>query len=237
MRERMSTLFYLRLVGLTAGTLVQLFWVVLILGHRRPGNFEGVRFFVGLALFFLYSGSLLALNAEIYYPVPPPALLSFAVTLVAGGLGFLPPLIVHVHVAYARATEGEAAPKWFGWLVWLAYLPVLYFAILVYPRLLESAESSLAWPGRSLGAPYGVWLAPSMLVATYFERLFLRQTEVSMERRFHRTLQGFLVLGAPLALGPSVVVAPRSLGPPSALGTSPVLAPLFSRALLGFLVL
>src|SRR5229473_2651956 len=233
----MSTLFYLRLVGLTAGTLVQLFWIVLILGHRRPRNFERVLFFVVLALFLFYSGSLLALNAEIYYPLPPPALLSFAVTLVAGGLGFLPPLIVHVHVAYARATEGEAAPKWFGWLVWSAYLPVLYFAILVYPRLLESAESSLLWPGRSLGAPYGVWLAAAMLVGTYFEARFARQTEVPMERRFHRTLQVFLVLAAPLALVAYVVVAPRSMGPSSTLGTSLMLASLLPSALLAYFVL
>src|SRR5229473_3685761 len=233
----MSTLFYLRLVGLTAGTLVQLFWIVLILGYRRPRNFERVLFFVGLALFLFYSGSLLSLNAEIYYPIPPPGLLSFAVTLVAGGLGFLPPLIVHVHVAYARATEGEAAPKWFGWLVWSAYLPVLYFAILVYPRLLESAESSLLWPGRSLGAPYGVWLAAAMLVGTYFERRFARQTEVPMERRFHRTLQVFLVVAAPLALVAYVVVAPRSMGPSSTLGTSLMLASLLPSALLAYFVL
>ncbi len=233
----MSTQFYLRLVGLTAGTLVQLFWIVLILGHRRPRNFERVLFFVGLALFLFYSGSLLALNAEIYYPLPPPALLSFAVTLVAGGLGFLPPLIVHVHVAYARATEGEAAPKWFGWLVWSAYLPVLYFAILVYPRLLESSESSLLWPGRSLGAPYGVWLAAAMLVGTYFEGRFARQTEVPMERRFHRTLQVFLVAAAPLALVAYVVVGPRSVGPSSTLGTSLMLASLLPSALLAYFVL
>src|SRR5260370_28279617 len=213
MRERMSTLFYLRLVGLTAGTLVQLFWVVLILGHRRPRSFERVLFFVGLALFLFYSGSLLALNAEIYYPVAPPALLSFAVTLVAGGLGFLPPLIVHVHVAYARATEGKAAPKWFGWLVWLAYLPVLYFAILVYPRLLESAESSLVWPGRSLGAPYGVWLAAAMLVGTYFEGRFARQTEVSMERRFHRSNHAFLVVVISPSLCTVGVLGPCPFGP------------------------
>ena len=233
----MSTLFYLRLVGLTAGTLVQLFWIVLILGYRRPRNFERVLFFVGLALFLFYSGSLLALNAEIYYPIPPPALLSFAVTLVAWGLGFLPPLIVHVHVAYARATEGEAAPKWLAWLVWSAYLPVLYFAILVYPRLLESAESSLLWPGRSLGAPYGVWLAAAMLVGTYFEGRFARQTEVPMERRFHRTLQVFLVLAAPLALVAYVVVAPRSMGPSLTLGTSLMLASLLPSALLAYFVL
>src|SRR5260370_36508030 len=114
----MSTLFYLRLVGLTAGTVLQLFWIVLILGYRRPRSFERVLFFVGLALFLFYSGSLLALNAEIYYPEPPLGLLSFAVTLVAAGLGFLPPLLVHVHAAYARATQEDAAPKWLGWMVW-----------------------------------------------------------------------------------------------------------------------
>src|SRR2546422_5140899 len=219
----MSTLFYLRLVGLTAGTLVQLFWIVLILGYRRPRNFERVLFVVGLALFLFYSGSLLALNAEIYYPIPPPALLSFAVTLVAGGLGFLPPLIVHVYVAYARATEGEAAPKWFGWLVWSAYLPVLYFAIQVYPRLLESAESSLVWPGRSLGAPYGVWLAAAMLLGTYFEGRFARQTEVPMERRFYSPLHGFFVLACAPSLGAFRVFSPRSFGAPSPLGKPLVL--------------
>jgi signal transduction histidine kinase len=233
----MSTLFYVRLVGLTAGTLLQLFWIVLILGYRRPRSFERMLFFVGLALFLFYSGSLLALNAEIYYPVPPPALLSLAVTLVAAGLGFLPPLIVHVHAAYARATEEEAAPKWLGWLVGAAYLPVLYFAILVYPRLLESAESSLVWPGRSLGAPYGVWLAASMLVGAYFERRFARQTSAPMERQFHRTLQVFLLVAAPFALAAYVIVGPRSVGPSPALGTSLMLASLLPSALLAYFVL
>ncbi len=119
----MSTLFYLRLVGLTAGTLVQLFWVVLILGHRRPRSFERVLFFVGLALFLFYSGSLLALNAEIYYPVPPPALLSFAVTLVAGdarrgGLG-IPP---SAHRARARGVRARDRGKSGTEMVWLAGL-------------------------------------------------------------------------------------------------------------------
>ncbi|HLP99913.1 MAG TPA: ATP-binding protein, partial [Candidatus Limnocylindria bacterium] len=107
----------------------------------------------------------------------------------------------------------------------------------VYPRLLESSESSLLWPGRSLGAPYGVWLAAAMLVGTYFEGRFARQTEVPMERRFHRTLQVFLVAAAPLALVAYVVVGPRSVGPSSTLGTSLMLASLLPSALLAYFVL
>src|SRR5258708_8022996 len=114
---KMNAFFYLRLFGLTAGTLLQLFWIVLILGYRRPRNFERVLFFVGLALFLFYSGSLLALNAEIYYPEPPLGLLSLAVTLVATGLGFLPPLLFHVHAAYPRATPEYPAPESVAWRV------------------------------------------------------------------------------------------------------------------------
>ena len=233
----MPTLLYLRLFGLTAGTLLQLFWIVFILGYRRPRNFERVLFFFGLALFLFYSGSLLALNAEIYFPVPPPALLSFAITLVAAGLGFLPPLIVHVHVAYARATQDVAAPKWLGGLVWAAYLPVLYFAISVYPRLLETPRLSLIWPGRSLGTLYGVWLAAAMLAGAYFESRFAKQTGARMERRFHRTLQVFLVVAAPLALVAYMILGPRSAGPSPALGTTLMLASILPSALLAYFVL
>ena len=74
----MGALVYIRLIGFTAGTLLQLFWMVVILGYRRQRNFERVFFFLCLALFFFYSGSLLALNAQIYYQVEPPAVQSFA---------------------------------------------------------------------------------------------------------------------------------------------------------------
>src|SRR5438046_3767765 len=74
----MGSLLYIRLIGYTAGTLLQLFWMVVILGYRRQRNFERVFFFLCLALFFFYGGSLLALNAQIHYAVPPLALQAFA---------------------------------------------------------------------------------------------------------------------------------------------------------------
>ena len=49
----MDSIIYLRLIGLTAGTLLPLFWMVVILGYRRQRNFERVFFFLCTSLFSL----------------------------------------------------------------------------------------------------------------------------------------------------------------------------------------
>ena len=67
----MPALFYIRLIAFTAGALLYLFLLALIIGHRRPRRFERVLFFLILALFFFYSGALLAANAAIHYVIPP----------------------------------------------------------------------------------------------------------------------------------------------------------------------
>ena len=71
----MHLLLNLRFVLLTAGTLLPFFWMVVILGHRRERNCERVFFLLSLALTLFCGSSLLALNAELYYGTPPPALL------------------------------------------------------------------------------------------------------------------------------------------------------------------
>src|SRR5215831_172623 len=97
----MGELLYIQLIGYTAGTLLHLFWMVVILGYRRQRNFERVFFFLCLALFFFYSGSLLALNAQIHYAIPPVAVQVFAATLLLVGLCMVPPILVHLHFEYA----------------------------------------------------------------------------------------------------------------------------------------
>ncbi len=131
----MPSFVYLRLIGFTAGTLLQLFWMVVILGYRRQRNFERVFFFLSLTLFFFYAGSLLALNAQIYYPAPPALLTAFAKTLLCAGLSFLPALLIHLHLEYAE-TRGMLASRTLKRTALLAaYVPVLYFALRVYPLL------------------------------------------------------------------------------------------------------
>src|SRR5229473_4003774 len=147
----MPSLVYLRLIGFTAGTLLQLFWMVVILGYRRQRNFERVFFFLSLALFFLYAGSLLALNAQLYYPAPPALLTTFAKTLLCAGLCFLPALLIHLHFEYAD-TRGMLGSRTLKRIVLLAaYAPVLYFALSAYPLLADSPGLDFLAPGHGVG--------------------------------------------------------------------------------------
>src|SRR5215475_2269955 len=98
----MGPLLYVRLIGYTAGTLLMLFWMVVILGYRRQRNFERAFFFLCVALFSFYSGSLLALNAQIYYAQPPVFLETFSQMLLVLGLWTMPGLVLHLHVEYAK---------------------------------------------------------------------------------------------------------------------------------------
>src|SRR5438445_12345021 len=93
---------YLRLVLLTAGTLLPFFWMVVILGHRRQRNFERIFFFLCLALVFFFGSSLLALNAQLYYTTIPPALAVLTWTVLCLGLWFVPALLVRLHVVYGK---------------------------------------------------------------------------------------------------------------------------------------
>jgi signal transduction histidine kinase len=107
-------LFYIRLISLTAGTLVYLFLLALILGHRRPRTLERLVFFVCLSLFLFYSGALLGANSAMYYLrfSPPFATRVFSWSLIALGLMFLPGLLVHVHSHYLyRMIQHRSIPR------------------------------------------------------------------------------------------------------------------------------
>ncbi len=233
----MPALLYLRLVGFSAGTLLHLFLVVLVAGYRRPRAFERVLFFLALTLFLFYSGVLLGLNAEIYYSSPPPGTLAFAVVLVASGLGFLPPLLVHLHAAYDVILRGDRPPAWTNVLVGAAYLPLLYFGPFAFPRLLGTRPLEFLWPGSPVGRPYGIWLAAAMLAAVFFNRRFARQADRELPRRFHRALMYFFGAAAPLVVYTYVFGGPRDPAWSAGFGTAAMLASLVPSSLLGYFIL
>lgn len=194
----MGLLPYVRLVGFTAGTLLQLFWMVVILGHRRQRNFERVLFFLCLALFVFYGGSLLVLNAQIHFAEPPAALQAFVVTLMCAGLSFFPALLVHLHLEYAE-TRGLLPGKVGKRLILLAaYAPVVYFALKVYPFLVIGKSFDFLIPGNSFGHLYGVWFSASMLFCAGWEARISEGAQIRPEKLFHRLLAVFFVLGSGL---------------------------------------
>jgi hypothetical protein len=140
---------YLRLIVLTAGTLLPFFWMVVILGHRRQRNFERIFFFLCLAIVFYFGASLLALNAQLYYSKIPAGLEAFAWTMLCLGLWILPSLLVHLHVEYAQIRELLRAgiPKgiWLG----VAYLPPVFLLPRLYAVLRLRAGFDFVLPGDS----------------------------------------------------------------------------------------
>ncbi len=233
----MSALLYVRLIGFTAGTLLHLFWLVVMLGYRRPRNFEKVFFFLALALFLFYSGSLLALNADIYYTQPPAALVTFAVTLLSSGLCFLPPLLVYLHAEYAETRGLMRHPDAKRLLVWTMFIPVAYFGLRVYPLLAAGASFDFLLPGNELGVGYGVWLTAAMAISLGWEYQFARRAPDEQQRWFHRAMVAFFAIGASLVFYLHVLGGPRRAEVTDILGTGVMLLALVPAALLIYAVL
>jgi signal transduction histidine kinase len=232
----MPSLVYLRLIGFTAGTLLQLFWMVVILGYRRQRNFERVFFLLSLALFFFYAGSLLALNAQIYYPAPPALLTTFAKTLLCAGLCFLPALLIHLHLEYAdtRGMLGSRALK--RTVLLAAYTPVFYFALRAYPLLANSPGFDFLAPGNVLGRGYGVWLALAMLISAAWEIRFHLRAPDRAQSFFHSLLAGVFSIGGALMLQLHVLSGPMPRDLSDAASTALALVALLPSAVLIYLV-
>jgi signal transduction histidine kinase len=228
----MLALVYVRLIGFTAGTLLHLFWLVVILGYRRPRTFEKVFFFLALSLFLFYSGSLLALNAEIYYSQPPAALVTFAATLLGAGLCLLPPLLVYLHAEYAEVRGLIRHRDAKRLLIWTMFIPTAYFGLRVYPLLAAGGNFDFLLPGNELGVGYGVWFAASMVVSLGWEYQFARQASDKHQQWFHRGMVGFFAIATGLVLYLHVLGGPRQKDIADVLGTVVLLLGLLPGALL-----
>lgn len=184
---------YLRLVALTAGTLLPFFWMIVILGHRRQRDFERIFFFLCLALVFFFGSSLLALNAQLYYSTIPTPLAIFAWTVLCLGLWFLPSLLFHLHLEYAQIRELLCAgSRKRTWLIG-AYAPAVFMLPWLYTALRPSSGFNFVLPSNSMGWPFQVWLVASLFVSAGWQWRFARVGPDDHQRSFHRTLQYVLV--------------------------------------------
>jgi signal transduction histidine kinase len=178
---------YAQLVVLTFGTLLPLFWMIVILGHRRQRNFERVLFFQCLLLFLFFGGSLLEVNARLYYTSPPEVLSRFCWVVVSVALFFLPSVLLHLHLEYAQIRQPFPITLKRACAIAL-YLPALVFA----PKLYGAVElrAPLDWmvPSRALGAFFPLWLALALVVAAASQALFARSAPDRQQGSFHRAV-------------------------------------------------
>src|SRR6266481_4721653 len=177
---------YLRLIVLTAGTLLPFFWMVVILGHRRQRNFERLFFFLCLALTCFFGSSLLALNAALFYTSPPEMLLRFAWTFLCLGLWFVPLLIVHLHAKYGSIRELIRSRKVkIAWLLF-AWLPAVLLATRLLAVLKLQNDFRFESPSAQIGLLFQVWLMTAILTAAYWQQRFTQAAPDDEQRAFHK---------------------------------------------------
>src|SRR5260370_12322467 len=184
----MGSMVYIRLIGCTFGTLLQLFWMVVILGYRRQRNFERVFFFLCLALLFFYSGSLLVLNSQIYYHQPPAALNQFAIVIISVGLCMLPALLLHLHMEYAETRGLLESKRWKLGVLLLFYAACLHLAYHRIPSLLQDPQFNFLVPGSSLGDAFAIVLAVPLSWCGGGVRRFATAPPAKTRRDFNCTL-------------------------------------------------
>ncbi len=191
----MGALVYVRLIGLTFGTLVQLFWMVVILGYRRQRNFERVFFFLCLALFLFYSGSLLALNAQIHYDETPVGLQGFAIIVITAGLCLVPALLLHLHMEFAETRGLLKSKSWKRAVALLFYAASLHLLIKSIPLQITRGHFDFVLPGNSLDDGFAHLFSYSLLWCSTWEFRFYRNAPDKPQRYFH----GFLTFAFVLA--------------------------------------
>jgi len=189
-----ALLLYLRLIGYTLGTLIQLFWMVVILGYRRRRNFERVFFFLCLAFFLFYGGSLLALNSQIYYPQPPLGVEGFAIAIISAGLCMSPALLLHLHMEYADTRGLLRVKAWKRGVLALFYLAGFYLTLQRIPLLLRVGAFDFIGPGNSLGTGFAIVLSVALAWCAGWERRFATTAPDKPQRYFHWTLLFFFAV-------------------------------------------
>ena len=222
---------YLRLVTLTTGTLLSFFWMVVILGHRRQRNFERIFFFLCLALTSFFGGSLLAVNAQLFYGAPPAGLMRVAWVIVCTGLWFIPPLTLLLHVEYAglRGLIGSPRTKRI-WVVaiWLPAVPIVVNS----GRALGIA-GDFDSPTRALGLGFQLYLVLSLAMSAYWQQRFLKVAPDQQQFGFHRVIEVLLILISFLSVD---VAISQKFGAPTAAHEASMTALVLAVLPLGILI-
>jgi signal transduction histidine kinase len=199
-----ALLFYLRLIALTAGTLVYLFLLALILGHRRPRLFERLLFLLILSLFAIYAGGLLQINAEIEYGSPPAATRLFYQALIALGVLFVVPLVVQTHMEYVRQVRGDVLPRSAVALCYALYL--LPSAMLVYLAITARTHTSWGLDGSlaALVRQFGLVLVSTVIAAIFELPIALKARGRAERGLFWCLFISSLLIIVAWVVGPSV---------------------------------
>jgi signal transduction histidine kinase len=191
-------LFYARLIGLTAATLVYLFLIALILGHRRPRLFERLLFFLVLALFLIDAGGLLEINAQMQYASPPAATRLLYTGLFLIGSFLLPGLAAHASLEYFRLLRPLRVRLW-QWAV-VAALYSYPLAVFLSPIVLAGRSAGSESLVNSYRGGMGSVLVATALLGACASLVLMRYSSGPQRRLLASISATLFLMLAPLCV-------------------------------------
>ena len=181
----MNLVFYVRLMGFTAGTLVYLFLLALILGHRIPRQLERLLFFVCLCLFMIYGGWLLEINSILEYPTMPDVTRRFYLFLQYGGVCLLPGFLIHLHIVCMRSLARIRIPRWADVVAGFFYAAPILGSAAVSMRAVSRGAKFEFLEVITGAALFGVLLLfPALIASTAADFTIFKRAADPTQRRF-----------------------------------------------------
>jgi signal transduction histidine kinase len=175
------------LIGYLIGTAVHTLIATLVMVRKQKRPSEKIFLFLVIAVLVWHGGNLFALVFGRLWGGHWQPLIQFFRSAAFLGLGALPALLVHTHVAFLRESQGAIQTKHQNILLAVMYAPLLWFVIPL-SRLLASPSASPVEVLAQFMLPYVCWFVTALLISAIIDMRLARVQEDEPFRHFYRVI-------------------------------------------------
>jgi signal transduction histidine kinase len=174
-------------IGYLIGTAVHTLIAALVMFRKQKRPSEKIFLFLVIAVGIWHGGNLLALMiGRISGGDWRIAIQSFR-SVAFLGLGALPALLVHTHVAFLRESQGAIQTRHQNVLLAVIYAPLVWFVIPLSKLLANAAMAPVAVFSQFM-LPYVCWFVTAVLISAVIDLRLAQVQEDEPFRHFYRVI-------------------------------------------------
>ncbi|HSE40746.1 MAG TPA: ATP-binding protein [Acidobacteriota bacterium] len=173
--------------GYLIGTAVHTLIAALVTVRKQKRPSERIFLFLVLAVLVWHGGNLLALILGRIFGEQWSIAVQFFRSVALLGLGALPALLVHTHVAFLRESQGAIPTRHQNSLLAVIYAPLLWFVIPLSKVLANPAVSPFDILSEYM-LPYVCWFVTSLIISAVIDLRLARVQEDEPFRHFYRVI-------------------------------------------------
>jgi signal transduction histidine kinase len=173
--------------GYLIGTAVHTLIAALVTVRKQKRPSERIFLFLVLAVLVWHGGNLLALILGRIFGEQWSIAVQFFRSVALLGLGALPALLVHTHVAFLRESQGAIPTRHQNSLLAVIYAPLLWFVIPLSKVLANPTVSPFDILSEYM-LPYVCWFVTSLIISAVIDLRLARVQEDEPFRHFYRVI-------------------------------------------------